>query len=516
MLDSSAVAAAIELLTSSAGAWLYLLPGLIIGLVFGSMPGISITMAMAIFLPLTLYMDLLPAIIFLTAIYTGAGFGGSVPAVLMNIPGTSSAVATTFDGYPMARAGRHNEALGVALASSVFGTLSAYILLLFLVVPVAAVVLKMGPLEMFFVAVWGLLLLGSLAGKSVSRGLLAGVFGVLLGTIGMNTAGYVRGTMGVSWLLDGAPVIPAMMGLLAASQLLNLINTNYLIADEADRKISMRSIIGGMRLAFTYPTIVLRGASIGVIIGAIPGVGSSISNLISYAETKRNAPDADTFGTGNPKGIIAAESANSSSEGGAMATMFALGIPGGGATAILLAAFAMHNIIGGPQFIAQNTDMVYAIIFSNFVQAVCLLLVGLFFVYLAATIVRVPMRFLIPSVLVVSTFGAYTITNSLAGPITLFAFSLIGWAMLRYQYPVAAAVVGLLLGRLLEQNLIRTWQISGGEIGYLWERPGALLIFGLMIASILMTYLSKRRRSRKSESRFGEVERMPSGKAGDS
>jgi putative tricarboxylic transport membrane protein len=498
MLDFTAVSSAYDLLTSNSAAWLYLIPGLLVGLVFGAMPGISITMAMAIFLPMTLYMDFLPAIIFLTAIYTGAGFGGSVPAILMNIPGTSSAVATTFDGYPMARAGRHNEALGVALASSVVGTLSSYVLLLFLIVPVSAVVLKLGPLEMFAIAIWGLLLLGSLSGNSMSRGLLAGTFGVLLGTIGMNTAGYIRGTMGVPWLLDGVPTIPAMMGLLAASQLLNLINTTYLIENEDDRKISFSAIIGGLRTAFRYPTIIFRGAAIGVIIGAIPGVGSSISNLISYSETKRNAPDGDTFGKGNPKGVIAAEAANSSSEGGAMATMFALGIPGGGATAILLAAFAMHNIIGGPQFIAQNKDIVYAIIFGNFVQAIALLFVGVVFVYFAASIVRVPLRFLIPSVLAVSTFGSYAITNSLAGPITLYVFALIGWAMLRYDYPVAAAVVGLLLGSLLEQNLIRTLQISRGDFAYLLERPGAMLIIAIMVLSLGLTSVNNFRRARKA------------------
>lgn len=494
MLDLDAVSAAIDLLSSNASAWLFVLPGLVIGLVFGAMPGISITMAMAIFLPLTLYMDFLPAIIFLTSIYTGAGFGGSVPAVLMNIPGTSSAVATTFDGYPMARNGQYNQALGVALCASVIGTLASYILLFVLIAPVAAVVLKIGPLEMFAIAVWGLLLLGSLSGRSMARGLLAGVFGVLLGTIGMNTAGFVRGTMGVPWLLDGIPTIPAMMGLLAASQLLNLVNTTYLVTDESQRRISLAEILGGMRLALGYPTVIFRGATIGVLIGTIPGVGSSISNLISYAETKRNAPDAETFGTGNPKGVIAAESANSSSEGGAMATMLALGIPGGGATAILLAAFAMHNIIGGPSFIDQNRDIVYAIILSNFAQALLLFAVGFGFVFIATYVVRVPLSFLIPSVLVVSVFGAYATTGTIAGPITLVLFGIVGWAMVRYDYPVAATVVGILLGRLLETQLLRSWQISGGRMSYVLERPAALAILAVMIASILLAAYARRRR----------------------
>lgn len=496
MLDLSAVESAFGILTSSYSAWLLVIPGLLVGLFFGAMPGISITMAMAIFLPMTMYMDFLPAIIFLTSIYTGAGFGGSVPAVLMNIPGTSSAVATTFDGYPMARAGRHNEALGLALAASVIGCLASYILLLFLIVPVSGAVLKMGPLELSAVAIWGMLLLGSLSGNSLPRGLLAGVFGLLLGTIGMNTAGYVRGTMGVPWLLDGIPTIPAMMGLLAASQLIGLVNTKYLIDDEASRKISFRRIIGGFRETLNYPTIMLRGTVIGVVIGAIPGVGSSISNLLSYSEAKRNAPDGHTFGSGNPKGVIAAESANSSSEGGAMATMLALGIPGGGATAILLAAFATHNIVGGPSFIANSKDIVYAIIFSNFAQAILLLGVGLGFVYMAGYIVRVPMRFLIPSVLVVAVFGSYAIDGTSSGPITLVIFSILGWVMVRYDYPVAATVVGLLLGGLVEGNLLRTWQISGGDPSYALERPGAIVIFGLMAASIGLTAWSSRKRKR--------------------
>jgi len=179
-----------------------------------------------------------------------------------------------------------------------------------------------------------------------------------------------------------------------------------------------------------------------------------------------------------------------------MATMLALGIPGGGATAILLAAFAMHNIVGGPSFIANNKDVVYAIIFSNFAQAILLLFVGLGFVYLASAVVRVPLRFLIPSVLVVSTFGSYAIEGALSGPITLVVFAVIGWAMVRYQYPVAAVVVGLLLGSLLEQNLIRTWQISRGDLGYLVERPGAVLIFALMFLSIGLTAFSRWRRRR--------------------
>jgi putative tricarboxylic transport membrane protein len=317
---------------------------------------------------------------------------------------------------------------------------------------------------------------------------------VLIGTVGMNTAGYMRGTMGIPWLLDGVPTIPAMVGLLAASQLFGLVNATFLVESEQDRKISLGRILAGCALVFRYPGVLLRGSIIGAMVGAIPGVGSSIANLLSYAETRRTAKDGASFGTGNPKGVIASESANSSSEGGAMATMLALGIPGGGATAILLAAFAMHNVVGGPRFIDQNRDIVYAIILSNFAQAVLLVFVGTAFVFAASTIVRLPLRILIPCVLVVATMGAFAIEGSAAGPITLYVFAVLGWLLSRFGYPVAAVVVGLLLGRLIETELLRAYQMAGGDWREILNHPGALVIFALMVLSLGFSMWKDRRR----------------------
>ncbi len=228
----------------------------------------------------------------------------------------------------------------------------------------------------------------------------------------------------------------------------------------------------------------------------MPGVGSSIANLRSYSEAKRTAADPESFGKGNPQGVIAAESANSSSEGGAMATMLALAIPGGGATAILLAAFAMHNVVGGPNFIAQNKDVVYAIILSNFAQAVLLLVLGAGFVFVASSIVRVPLRFLVPVVLVMATLGAYAIDGSMAGPITLFIASLVGWVLARYGYPIPAVVVGILLGRMLETEALRSWQVSGGDPLYILERPVAAVAFVLMLGTLALTAWRRRRARR--------------------
>ena len=499
MIDFDAVAAGFSLLFSDSTLWMIVIPGIIIGLVFGAIPGLQISMAMAIFLPITLYMDFMQAMLFLTAIFTGGGFGGSIPAILMNIPGTSSSIATAFDGYPMSRNGLHNLALGYGLGASCIGVIIGYAILFLLIGPMSELVLKLGPSEMAAVILWGITLIASLSGENVRKGLIAGLLGLLVGTIGFGETGVERGTFGSAYLLDGIPVIPAMMGMFAASELFKLANTDYIVADSSARKVKVREIIRGFGQSITYPWVIIRGCLIGVFVGAIPGVGSSVANLISYTETKRKSSEPESFGKGNPAGVVASESANSTSEAGSMATLLALGIPGGGATAVMLAAFAMHNITGGPQFIREQTEIVYAIIFANFGQAFLLIALGLIFIPLLANVVKVPMKYLIPSVLSLAVFGSFGLTGDLTGPITVVIFAIIGWLFKRFHYSVPAAVIGLLLGGMAEESLIHSYQISGGLFSYILERPVTMLILFLLCLSLfggkLVSSLTKRVKS---------------------
>lgn len=492
MIDFHAVGQALDLLFQSVGPWIVVPPGLIIGLVFAAIPGLQTSTAMAVFLPGTLYMGFLEAMLFLTSIFTGAMFGGSISAILMNIPGTSSCVATTFDGYPMARKGLHNEALGLALGASCAGSAGGTLLLFLLIQPISIAVLKLGPSEMFIVILWGLTLIGTLRGKFIMRGVLAGVFGLLIATIGMSANSALRGTMGSPYLLDGIPWVPGLIGLFAASELFNIAEKPYLVESEEARRLSFKRIFKGALQSFRYPGILIRGSLIGTLIGAVPGVGSSVANLVSYAETKRRAKDADTFGSGNPKGVIASESANSSSEGGSMATLLALGLPGGGGTAVMLAAFMMHNITGGPRFIREQTDVVYAIIIGMFIEIVLLFIVGILLIHLLSSIVKVPLRYLVPSVLVVSVLGAYALEGNFIGPLTVFIFGALGWVLRRYEYPVAGAAVGLILGKMAEGELLRTYQISGGQFEYLLTRPITLTFIVLLLFSLFWEPLKKR------------------------
>ena len=489
MIDSASFFAALEMLFSSGAPWLIVIPGILIGLVFGAIPGLQISTAMAIFLPMTLYMDFMQAMLFLTAIFTGGGFGGSIPAILMNIPGTSSAIATAFDGYPLTRQGQHNVALGLALGASCIGVIIGYTILFLLISPISEIVLRIGPAEMTVVILWGITLIGSLSSGSLLKGIISGLVGLLIGTIGYSEAGVTRGTFGSSYLLDGVAVIPAMIGMFAASELFRLVKTQYLIEDSAARTVSVHLIVKGFRSAITHPWIMLRGSLIGVFVGSVPGVGSSVANLLSYMVTKRNAADPDSFGKGNPSGVVASEAANSTSEAGSMATLLALGIPGGGATAVMLAAFAMHNITGGPQFIREETDVVYAIIIANFGQAVLLIGLGLLLIPLLANVIKVPMTYLVPSVLAIAVFGAFGLTGDLSGPVTVLVFAILGWIFKRYDYSVPAAVIGILLGGMAEDSLIYSYQISGGQWSYLLQRPMALAILALLAASLFGTRL---------------------------
>jgi putative tricarboxylic transport membrane protein len=461
------------------------IPGIALGMLGGSIPGVSSALILAIVLPATLWMNLLPALIFMTAIYTGAAFGAAIPAILMGVPGSPAAVATSFDGYPMTQRGDHNLALGLALASSTLGHMGAYLILFIGIGVISHAVLKLGPLEMLLLMLWGLTLIAALRGRYMSRSLLSGLIGVLIATIGLSPRDVVRGTFNLPGLLDGIPAVAAMIGLFAASELFNLAGTSYLVQQSELRRVRVGEIARGMLLAMRHPIVILRGLVIGATIGGLPGVGAAVCNLVSYAETRRGDKHPETFGKGNPKGVIAAEAGNASSEAGSMATLLALGIPGGASSAVMLAALSLHDVTGGPQFLDSSKDVVYAIILNNFAQGAVMLALGLGLIGLMANVIRIPVRILIPVILVLATFGSYSLTGSMVGPITMVVFGFIGWFMQRHDYSVPACVVGLILGGKVETTLLQTYQISGGgQIGYFLGRPIALVLLALLLFSL--------------------------------
>jgi putative tricarboxylic transport membrane protein len=483
MLDLSALSSALHMLGSSWEPWLYLVPGMLLSLAIHMIPGLHTSMVLAICLPFIPYMDFLQALIFMTAMYSGALFGVAIPAIMLNIPGGASAVATTFDGFPMAQQGKHNEALGLALAASCIGQCISYVVLLALVEPIANFALKLGPPEMLVVSIWGLTLIARMSGKHLFRGLLAGVFGLLIGTVGMSAQGAARGTMGIPELLDGVPLVAAIVGLFAAAELFSLLGREYIVADRTSRDVNIKRIWSGARETFRHPGTNLRGGLLGTFIGTLPG-GHAIANLLSYSEARRAAKDPEKFGTGDPRGIIAAESANASSEGGSMATLLALGIPTGGVTAVMLIAFGMHNITGGPTFMRDHKDIVYSVILAGIAQAFFLAILGFGFIFLVSFVVKIRLRTMVPIILALAILGSYALSLNMVGPVAVAVFSILGWIMHRFDYPVSATVVGILLGRMTEGSLLRSYQMSGGDWNFIFTRPIALVLLALLVISL--------------------------------
>jgi putative tricarboxylic transport membrane protein len=507
MIDMQAMAGAISILANSASSWIWIVPGLVIGVMFTAIPALSPAIAMALFLPMTSYMDMLGAIVFLTSIWSGTAFGTCVPSILLGVPGSASSVATTFDGYPMTQRGEHNEALGLALSASTWANLFAYGIVLLFLSPLAALTIKIGPSELFIMVLWGLSLVALLNEAHLIRGLLSAVVGLLIGTIGMNSLGNMKGTMGMPQLLEGIPLVAAVIGVYAASEMFNLSSKDFIVPNADARKLNFKAMWRGFMETFKYPGVVIRGSLIGSLIGAAPGVGASVSNLLSYYETRRNSKRPEAFGTGIPEGVIAAEAANASSEGGSMATLFAVGIPGGAGTAMLLTAFSMHNVSVGPRFINDSKDVIYAIILNNIIQGFVLIGVGLVLLPLAAQVVRIPLRYIIPSVLGISVVGSYAYTGSMFGPWVVGVFSILGWALKRYGYSIPALVIGLLLGRMAEDELVRTLQISGWSFHYLLERPATAAFFLVFLFSLAWPEIKKQYKARRSASKLLAVER---------
>ena len=498
MIDLSALSQAFGLLGSEWAAWVWIIPGILIGVISGAIPGFNSAIAMVILLPATVFMDFLSAIVFLTSVWTGGSFGAGVPSILLNIPGSSAAVATAFDGYPMTQQGRHSQALGIALAASVFSSAISYILLVLLIGPIANLVVRFGPTEMLVVLIWGLTLVASLGREGMLKGLFATVVGVLFGTIGSSLMGDIRGTMGIPHLMEGIPNIAALVGLFAIGEMLLIVRAGGTPAPAATRKIGLQQCWSGIVQTFRYPVVLLRGTLIGACIGALPGVGATIANLMSYFAARRRSSAPETFGEGNPEGVVAAESANSSSEGGSMATMLVFGIPGSGGTAIMLSAFALHNVTAGPEYFVQNQHVIYAILLANVLEAIALFAIGLVFIRFAANVIRVPTRYLVPAVFASSIVGGYLITGNMAGPVTVVLFGLVGYVMRLYGYPVAAMLIGLLLGTKVEFEFTRSLQISGGELQYLLDRPLTIILIAAMVLSIASPAIAAAWRKRKS------------------
>ncbi len=471
---------------------MYIVFGTFLGIVVGAIPGFSSSMAAVILLPFTFYMSPINALVFLCAIYVSAMYGGSLTAILLNTPGTSESSATTFDGYPMTLAGKANEAMGIAIGSSVIGGVTSYLVLLIAMKPIAKLAIKFGPTEMFLFAVFGITIIASLRGESLSKGLLAGILGLLIGTIGISPTGEWRCTFGNIYLADGLPIIPPIIGLFAVAELFNLAERDFVVKSSRKEKGNFLKMFRGMIEVLHYPSTILRSSIIGILIGALPAAGSTVAVFTSYNEAKKSSNAPSKFGTGIPEGIIAAETANNASTGGALMTTMVLGIPGSITTAVILGAFLIQGLHPGPTLLLEQSNIVYGLIMALLISQVFMVLMACLAGYSFAGLLVVPTYILVPIISIFCLAGSFSVRNSMFDVYILFAFGILGWIMRKYGYPPVATVLGIILGPIADAELIRSYMIFGEQF-YLefFKRPISIVLVIVIILSIVRPYLRK-------------------------
>lgn len=470
----------------------YILLGTFLGIVVGAIPGLTSGMATAILLPVAFFMAPLNALVFLGAIYVSCMYGALLTAILLNTPGAPEASATTLDGYPMTKQGKASEALGYGIGASATGGLISYMVFLVAMYPVAKFALKFGPSELFLVAMFGIIVVASLKGEAFHKGLLAAALGLLLGTIGIAATGEWRATFGNIYLAEGVQIIPSLIGLFAAAELLYMAERKFVMPSGKAEKQSFGRILVSMRGIFRHPFVIARAAVVGITIGAIPAAGGTVAALVSYSEAKRSSKHPEKFGTGCPEGIIAAETANNASTGGALMTTLAIGIPGSTTTAIILGALIMLGLRPGPRLLVEQGEIVYGLIMALIFSQGLMVLMAAFVGHRFAGLLRVPTHILVPVILVFCMVGSFAIRNSMFDVYLMFAFGILGWIMRKYDYPPIAVVMGIVLGPIADEQLLLT-RMRFGDAYYLafFTRPISLALVILTIIVVLRPYLGK-------------------------
>ncbi|MEN1761999.1 tripartite tricarboxylate transporter permease [Anoxynatronum sibiricum] len=463
--------------------------GLVVGICLGGIPGIKGTTGIAILLPFVYFFDPIISIMFLSSIYTGSGYGGGVTAVLLGIPGSSGGVATVFDGYEMTQNGRQNEALGIGLMSSAIGCLVSYVFVLFTIQSIGKIVLKFGPAEILMVIFFAIAIIGLLKGD-LFKSLLMGSFGLLLGTIGSTAYGSPRGTFGIFELYEGISLAPMTVGVLALSQILMIINKKNIFREDAIVQTEFADILKGFKFPFSDKINAIRSALAGIIIGLLPAAGSGIAATVSYGFAQNYSKNKENFGKGEPAGLVAAETSNNAAEGGAMATMMAFGIPGSGASALIMAAFLMVGLVPGPYLMRENMDIAYAVIWGNIITAFFLVAAGLIFIKYFSKIVFVPTQILSSIVIVLAVVGAFSMRHLYIDIYILGIFTVFAFLLRLADYSVLALVLGFILGNGMDREMTRTITMYSGRYEVLLQRP-VFVLLALLNLAVLLTPLFK-------------------------
>ena len=472
------------------------LVGVIAGTVIGSLPGLTATMAVAVLVPLTFTMEPSSALIMMGAIYTGAIYGGAYAAILLNTPGTPSAIATTFDGFPMAKRGDGDLAVTLACLASVVGGLVGAIFLLALSPPLAEVALAFGPVEYFWLAMFGLTLVSALSDGNLLKGLIGACLGLLLACVGIaEISADVRFTFGSQTLLGGVETVSALIGLYCVPVLIDLVAT-------PDRHLKVTHQPRGFRLmealAISWKSKfnLIRSSVIGTLVGILPGAGGSIAGLVAYSQARRASHRTEHFGTGEPEGIQATESANNATVGGGFIPTLVLGIPGTPPDAVILGALLIQGVQTGSNLFTSTDSIAFTFIVGLFLATLLMLPTGLVIGrYAYKTIITVPKAMLVPTVAFMTMIGTYAIRNNISDVIIMILLGVVGWVLNRFGFSPSPIVLGLILGRIAEQGFVQAWTIGDATddlLGMFFGRPISLVILALIAFALFYPLMRKR------------------------
>ena len=483
---------------------LFLAFGVMFGLVFGVIPGLGGTTALAILMPLTFGMNTIDALAMSGGIMGAVAMGGAISAILLNTPGTAPNAATTLDGFPLAKQGRAAEAIGAAATASPLGGLFGVITLL-MVLPVAKeLILLFGPPEFFLLAVFGLVTIALSDSSNLLRGLIAAGFGLMLAFVGYDTVtGGERFTYGSDYLFDGIPLVPALIGLFGVTEMIHLSITGGSVAGDAS-SVRLHGVMKGIRATLQNWKVVIRGSLIGTIIGAVPGVGGTVATFIAYSTTKRADPHPETFGTGRIEGVIAPESANNAKDSGALLPTLAFGIPGSAEMAVFLGILVLHGMQPGPMMLLNNEREIYALIIALTLSAVFSAVIGLALVRWLAMVTLVKGQLLAPLVIAVSLVGSYAIDSRPGDVVIAALLGILGYLMLRFNYPRLPLVIALVLGETAERGFLQSMMIGHGDWGIFIATPTSIFMVLLILFTLGWSFIPGilRNRALRKESRL--------------
>ena len=483
MLDGAALLTGLGLLLDPWTMALLVL-GIALGLVIGILPGLGPPIAIALALPFTFYMETVPSMVLLLGIYSAAIYGGSISAIAVGIPGTGAAIATVQDGHKMFKSGRGGEALGFSLTGSIIGGLFSAVCLAIVAPLLAELAVKFGPREYLAISVFGLVVVVRVAGKSLAKGLIMGGLGIFLTTWGLDELnGTERYTFGTYNLYEGLPLVPFLVGLFAMSEVL-------IGAERAARKFefnteSLTVKLPGLKTLGKMKDVIFRSSIIGTVIGIIPGEGAAVGAFFAYSEAKRRSKNPEKYGTGIPEGIVAPETANNATVGGALVPTLTLGVPGSPAAAVLLGALLIQGLTPGPKLFSEEPALMYAIFAGLFLINILMMFIGLVAIRFAAKLIMVPTAIIVPTVMLLSFVGVYSVSNSFFYVGVLLGAGILGYVVRKLGFSIAPLAIGFVLGSILEDSLRQSLTIADGSVAEFFNTPIGLTIYAALALTIL-------------------------------